>query len=136
VTDPVESDKVLAPARVLERALELTRAELELVLVRGQATLIRVGTLLAVTLGAAAGAQIALMLMVLYPVLSSLHPGPALIVATLPVLVVAILLVVYAIRGWQRLLRGTAESTPPPTRTEPRRTEPLRTVDTLTGGKS
>jgi hypothetical protein len=109
VTDSVESDKVLAPARVLERALELTRAELELVLVRGQGTLIRVGTLLAVTLGAAAGAQIALMLMVLYPVLSSLHPGPLLVVLTLPVLVLAIALVVYAIRGWQRLLEPLTE---------------------------
>jgi len=114
--EPPHYDPALAAGRVVQSAMDLARAEAQLVLAHARTTLVRtVGAVLA-GIVATSAAQVALVLCALSPVFFASWSRTAVLVAILPSVGISALGTVLAILGLRSLRSAPLVSAPAATR--------------------
>jgi hypothetical protein len=108
------SEPSTVPARLIETAIGLARAEMALVLAHAREIAVRAVSALLVTIVAGAFAQLAVVIIILSPILVKVVPIENLILALVLPLVVALVGAVGALLSWKSVHRSLhASSTPP-----------------------
>jgi hypothetical protein len=103
-------DSTSALERVIASAVDLTRAEASLALVRARVMVVKVMALLLTVMLAAAAAQVALLLVALSPVLFERKGATAVLFALVPALSLAGLGVAASLVAWRALKNAGAPS--------------------------